>query len=324
MLVEQVATAAMAIACDTNPLVGEVPSKKVQLRRTRSGWEMLRAGEPYFIRGAGGDGSRELLARSGGNSIRTWGADDLQSKLDEAQRLGLMVAVGIWLGHERHGFDYGDAEQVARQYETVRETILRYKDHPAVLLWGLGNEMEGYGQGDNVTIWKVVNDLAVLAKRLDPDHPTMTVVAEIGGDRVANVHRLVPGHRHRRDQQLCGGGLAAATLPRGGRDKPYILTEFGPPGPWEIRQDRIGARPIEPSSSGKAFAYRRSYEKAVAAAPGLCLGSYAFLWGHKQEATATWFGMLLPDGDRLGAGGRPRRRSGRGSHRKTAARTSSL
>ena len=32
----------------------------------------------------------------------------------------------------------------------------------------------------------------------------------------------------------------------------------------------------------------------------LCLGSYAFTWGHKQEATATWFGLLLPDGDKLG------------------------
>lgn len=33
----------------------------------------------------------------------------------------------------------------------------------------------------------------------------------------------------------------------------------------------------------------------------LCLGSYAFTWGNKQDGTATWFGMLLPDGSRLGA-----------------------
>ena len=33
----------------------------------------------------------------------------------------------------------------------------------------------------------------------------------------------------------------------------------------------------------------------------LCLGTYAFKWGHKQEATPTWFGMFLPDGRRTPA-----------------------
>jgi hypothetical protein len=31
----------------------------------------------------------------------------------------------------------------------------------------------------------------------------------------------------------------------------------------------------------------------------LNLGSYAFTWGSKREATATWFGLLLPDGSKL-------------------------
>jgi hypothetical protein len=32
-----------------------------------------------------------------------------------------------------------------------------------------------------------------------------------------------------------------------------------------------------------------------------CLGSYAFIWGHKQEATATWFGLFLKSGERVNA-----------------------
>jgi hypothetical protein len=285
------------------PAPGAPPEEKpavVRVVKDENGWQLLRNGQPYFIKGAGGDGSRALLAQAGGNSIRTWGADKLESMLDEAQRHGLSVAVGIWLGHERHGFNYNDADQVAAQYENVRQVILRYKDHPAVLMWGLGNEMEGYEKGDNAAIWSALNNLASLVKKLDPNHPTMTTVAEIGGDRVKNIHRLCP------DIDViginCYGGIAS--LPeryrKEGGVKPYVLTEFGPPGVWETKRNSWGAVP-ELSSTAKAALYKEGYRQGIERAKGLCLGSYAFAWGNKQEATATWFGMLLPDGSRLGA-----------------------
>lgn len=272
----------------------------VALRKTDQGWQLSRNGAPYFIRGAGGEGSGELLARLGGNSIRTWGTDDLQRKLDNAEKHGLSIAVGHWLGHERHGFSYSDPVQVAQQKAKVREVVLRYKDHPAVLLWGLGNEMEGYGRGDNAAIWSAVNDLAVLVKELDPNHPTMTVVAEIGGDRIPSIHRLCPAIDIVGINSYGGAASVAQRYRDAGGTKPYILTEFGPPGFWEVAKTPWGAA-LEPSSTEKALSYRRAYQKAVVDAKGLCLGSYAFLFGHKQEGSATWFGMLLPDGSKLGA-----------------------
>src|SRR5205085_5682614 len=55
-------------------------------------------------------------------------------------------------------------------------------------------------------------------------------------------------------------------------------------------------------STEKADFYRKTYESSVLDEKNkLCLGSYAFVWGWKQEATATWFGMLLPDGSRTAA-----------------------
>ena len=86
----------------------------------------------------------------------------------------------------------------------------------------------------------------------------------------------------------------------GGATKPYVLTEFGPPGVWEIPKNDWGA-PVEPTSTEKAAFYRRSYESGVIGAPGLALGSYVFTWGFKMEATPTWYGMFLPDGAPLGA-----------------------
>jgi hypothetical protein len=75
-----------------------------------------------------------------------------------------------------------------------------------------------------------------------------------------------------------------------------VITEFGPPGPWEVRKTSWGA-PVEPTSTEKAKIYLRNHSGAIAAESAQCLGSYAFLWGHKQEATATWFGMFLPSGE---------------------------
>lgn len=276
---------------------GQKTGAGVRVVKTGEEYRLLRNGKPFFIRGVGGREALDRLAAAGANSIRTWGADNLQPLLDEAQKRGLAVTVGIWLGHERHGFNYGDAARVAAQREQVKQTILRYKDHPAVLMWGLGNEMEG--KGDNPAIWTAVNDLARMAKELDPSHPTITVIAEMGGDKVRTLHRLCP------DIDVVGinSYAGAASLPeryrRQGGVKPYVLTEFGPPGSWEVGKKPWGAA-IEPSSTEKSAIYRRSYEKAVKDQP-LCLGSYAFLWGHKQEATATWFGMLLPDRSKLGA-----------------------
>jgi len=270
----------------------------VELKQTKDGWQLLRGGKPYFIRGAGGDAPLEQLAAAGANSLRTWGADDLDARLEEAHALGLSVTVGIWLGHERHGFDYNDEAQVAEQMARARQAVLRYKDHPAVLIWGIGNEMEGFESGDNPAIWKAVNDVAAMVKRLDPKHPTMTVTAEIGGARIERVNKVSAIDIHGINSY--GGALTLAERYRAGAGtKPIILTEFGPPGTWEVPKSPWGA-PYELTSTEKAAFYRRSYEKSVRGAPGLALGSYVFVWGYKVEGTATWYGMVLPDGSRLG------------------------
>jgi len=271
----------------------------VKIVEEKGAFHLTVNGAPFLIKGGGGDGSRKLLHDSGGNSFRTWGADDLKAQLDEAERLGLKVTVGIWLGHKEHGFDYNSADQVSAQYETAKKAILRYKDHPAVLMWGIGNEMEGYEKGDNAAIWSAVNNIAAMAKRLDPNHPTMTVVAEIGGDRVKSIHRLCPDIDVVGINSYGGGSSIPARYKAAGGTKPYVLTEYGPPGVWESGKNDFGATP-ELSSTAKAALYRKTWESAIAG-QNLCLGGYAFAWGYKQEATATWFGILLPDGSKLGA-----------------------
>ena len=275
-------------------------SSGVQLSGKAGRFELTRDGAPYPIRGGGGgENALASLANAGGNSVRLWGDDQLGDVLDRAHQLGLTVTAGIWLGQVRQGFDWSEASGLIQQREHLRAVVEKHKNHPALLIWALGNEMED-PEGKNGAVWSQINNLARLVKEIDPRHPTMTVVAELGGEKVRNFHALCPDVDILGINSYGGAASVAERYRKLGGTKPFILTEYGPNGIWETRKDAIGAYP-EPTSTEKAEAYRRAYRSTVLGSDGLCLGSYAFLWGQKQEVTATWFSMFLGDGTRLGA-----------------------
>ena len=272
----------------------------VRVVHTGARHQLLRNGQPYFIRGGGGnEQAMKSIAAAGGNSLRLWGDDHLGEALEAAQQAGVTITAGIWLGQVRQGFDWSNADSLAKQREHVRATVLKYKDHPALLVWALGNEMED-AQGRNEAVWTGINNLATLVHELDPHHPAMTVIAEVGGEKVKNLHRLCPAIDIVGINSYAGAVSVGERYKKFGGTKPYILTEYGPAGAWETAKDALGAYP-EATSTAKAGAYRAAYEKAVLHEPGVCLGSYAFLWGQKQEVTATWFSMFTGDGARLAA-----------------------
>ena len=294
-------TAASAALCPTS-------QASVEIQETSTGhYELIVDGQPYFANGVGGANNLPMLKKLGGNTFRTWGAEQLDERiegkllLDYAEELGLKVVAGIWIGHERHGFDYGSTRQKQEQRDHVRETVRKHKDHPALLAWGLGNEMEGpSADGSDIRIWKEMNELAKIVKEEDPNHPVMTVIAGIGGSKVANVIKYYPeidilGVNAYASAPGVGGGLVQQ-----GWNKPFMLTEFGPVGHWEVGHTSWGA-PIEPTSQEKAASYFVTHRRVVDEGEGKCLGTFAFLWGNKQETTATWYGMFLDTGERLGA-----------------------
>ncbi len=217
----------------------------------------------------------------------------------EKHKHGLSVAVGIWLGYERHGFDYADQTQIDAQYKMAIDAVEKFKNHPAVLVWGIGNEMENWKDGDNPDMWKHVEKIAAKIKQIDPSHPTMTVIAGIGKNKVPALHMMCPSI----DIVGINSYGEALEVPAGyrklGGTKTYIMTEFGPYGTWEVPKNNIESLD-EKTSTGKAATYLKTHQM-LKANTELCLGSYAFLWGNKQEGTVTWFGLLLPDGKKTAA-----------------------
>ncbi len=249
--------------------------------------------EPYYIRGGGGTVNLQQLKDAGGNTIRTWGIEHAQQILDEAQNLGLKVMLGYWIQHERHGFDYNDSVAVQNQFNQVKQAVLKYKDHPALLMWGIGNEYElAYS---NTAVWKAVNDIAKMVHELDPNHPTSTVTAGTSLEKLKFVKKELTAIDIYGINTYGDIETVQETLDSGTYNGPYMITEWGPNGHWESPKTPWGMS-IEQNSTEKATSYLDRYHKYIAANSNQCVGSFAFLWGQKQEYTHTWYGLFNEKG----------------------------
>lgn len=273
-------------------LAGTAQVIPVTVEQVDGQWTLLRDGKPYYIEGGGGQKYLDKLTEIGGNSIRTWGSEGAGEVLDEAHKRGLTVMLGLWVQHERHGFDYDDPVAVKKQLEGFRREVMKYKDHPALLLWGIGNEVDL--EYSNTKVWDAVQDIAAMVKELDPNHPTSTVTAGLDKSEVELINDKAP------DIDILGvntygelDGVRKNIRPYGW-DGPYMITEWGVNGHWESPNTEFGV-PIEQTSHEKAMSFKERYTY-IQDDRDYCIGSYAFLWGSKQETTSTWYGLFTLDG----------------------------
>lgn len=270
---------------------------KVELVEKDGKWQLLRGGEPYFIKGVGGQTELDRAVAYGANSVRTWGAHEAIAILDEAHEKGLTVLFGLWVGCERQGFDYDDAKAVEAQLARFTEIVREYKDHPAILMWGIGNETDLFYS--DFKVWNAINDIAKMVHEEDPNHPTMTVTAGLDVAEVQLIKERAPHidvYGINTYGELIGVDKAIRAY---GWEGPYVITEWGPDGHWEVPNTKWGV-PIEQTSTEKAAKYKERYEKGILRDPEMCIGSYVFLWGQKQETTPTWYGLFLEDGTETG------------------------
>lgn len=303
---------AVRIHADDTPAKPDTPPMPaVQLAANPQGlWRFVIDGAEFPLHGAGGaeaEGLLERLREAGGTCVRTWGAETLdrtfadgETFLDRAHRLGLMVLAGIWVEHERHGFDYSDTSAVEAQRERTRSVIRRHRHHPAILAWSIGNEMEGPSSatGSEPALREVEN-LVRIAKEEDPSRPVMTIIAFHPG-KIRNIMNLCPSIDLLGLNSYGGASGIGPALEAAGWTKPFAVTEFGVPGFWEVPTTAWGA-PLEPDSQAKARTYYATQVLVTRQQTGheRCVGTFAFLWGWKQERTATWFGMFLPTLEKL-------------------------
>jgi len=272
---------------------------RAEIKKEGDKFQLYVGGEPFYIKGAGLEfGDIPALARNGGNSFRTWrtnnGERSGKEVLDEAYENGLYVTMGLDVERERHGFNYDNKAAVAVQFEKIKAEVLEFKDHPALIIWAIGNELNL--RATNPKVWDAVNDLSKMIHEVDPNHLTTTTLAGISKELVDEIKLRAP------DLDLLSIQMYAdiVNLPKyikeTGWEGPYIVTEWGATGHWEVETTEWGA-PIENNSTVKAEFYLERYKTAIEPYKDQCLGSYVFLWGQKQERTPTWYGIFMENGN---------------------------
>ena len=263
----------------------------VSVKKGNTGWQLLVNGHPFYVKGVVGDSYLEKVKEFGGNSIR---AGFKKEQLDEALSFGLKALVDLPARAERDGMNYNDTSEIRKQTKSIISIVRKTMGHRAVLIWAIGNELDYIPPFEpfNPGVWDGVNDAAKAIHKIDPNHPVMTVIGTSMMKKVADIIKRCP------EIDLLGintyGDIYTLpdTLNKYGWEKPYIITEWGPDGYWEVPKTPWGA-PNEQTGLEKYYCYEKKYINAMNPNNTQCLGSYVFYWsGFKQETTHTWFCMF--------------------------------
>ncbi|WP_199034433.1 discoidin domain-containing protein [Glycomyces salinus] len=289
---------------------------EVEVTGGQGDWQLTVDGEPFTVKGlTWGPPASEAeqhmpdLDSMGVNTVRTWGTDaSTLPLLDAAADHDIKVMLGFWLlpgGGPGSGgcIDYtGDDDYKTGTLNDIVSWVETYRDHPAVLMWNVGNEsvlglQNCYGgaelEAQRNAYTSFVNDVAVAIHGVDADHPVTSTDAWTGAWPYyqANAPDLDLLAVNAYDD-VCG--VEQAWI-EGGYDLPYVITETGPSGEWEVPDDANGV-PDEPTDLEKAEGYTRAWE-CITGHEGVALGATMFHYGTEGDFGGVWFN-LTPGGNK--------------------------
>ncbi|MFG2684089.1 discoidin domain-containing protein [Streptomyces sp. NPDC048392] len=288
----------------------------VKVTGGQGNWQLTVDGSPYTVKGltwgpSPADADRYLpdLESMGVNTIRTWGTDaSSRPLLDSAAAHGVRVVAGFWLqpgGGPGSGgcVDYRtDTAYKDRMLTEFPRWVQEYKDHPGVLMWNVGNEsvlgLQNCYSGDELERQRdayttFVNDVAKKIHAVDPNHPVTSTDAWVGA--WPYYQKNTPDldlYAVNSYDAVCD---VRAAWEQGGYTKPYIVTESGPAGEWEVPDDANGV-PKEPTDRAKAQGYTDAWN-CVTGHRGVALGATLFHYGTEYDFGGIWFN-LLPAGQK--------------------------
>ena len=120
----------------------------------------------------------QLMQEAGINTIRVYAPIDDLAILDQINAADIKLIMGF--GYNQEGqFDIASG--------TILDYIKKYKHHPAILFWELGNEYNYHSEwfeGDITNWYNALNTTAQKIKAIDQNHPVATAHGEIPTEEV--------------------------------------------------------------------------------------------------------------------------------------------
>lgn len=289
------------------PLCAGLAMAEVQVQQTKdSNWHLLVDGQSFWIKGVGcnkavgekGEDFLRMAKELGANSVRTWGHAP-RSYLDQAEAYGLKVDLGVWLNPIRAGMSesYRDPAYCKKERESTMAYIREMKDHPALLLWNIGNEVFTFTEDaeERQAFGTFLEGIIQEIHREDPKHPV--IYAAAGTKDLEALQQWIPSLDIVGANTYGGFSSFLGWMRTHAYDKPVIATEFGPQGPWDTRKDKNGV-PFDPPDQMKASETQALWRQ-IEAARGKTLGGYAFVLGEQtNQNSLTWWNMNFGDNRR--------------------------
>jgi len=312
----------LLMACENNDFNFPIPTPsdalvpfKVELVKTNGQWQILRAGKELYINGAAANNFYSRVADFKGNAIRTYSVNDNSAGiLNTANHRGLVVCQGLYIQPAANAFDYNDSTQVQAQRNNLLEQVKAYKNYPALIMWSIGNESESSLAQDSpeyISLWTEIGLIAKMIKLEDPNHLVSTTLASSLVAHVSNLKKYAPDI-----DMLCVNSYypqvegIVTNLQTAGWEKPFIISECGPRGTWNMSPEPTRKLPwgspealVEETSTEKAAIYKTIVsESVIARKANGCLGSFAFLWGYQTHGEVlNWYGLFHKNGYSYGA-----------------------
>lgn len=277
---------------------------QVTIEKKDSIWQLEVNGKPFPVKGVTFGHENDTanynryfkdLQKLGVNTLRTWATGEhTKAFLDAAAKHNIKVMVGIWMRHGRPGmedddsFNYlKDTQGMETMYQQAMNVVEMYKNHPAVLVWGVGNEvyLNMATDAEKEAYSKFLERVCSNIKKIDSKHPISSTEAWTFG--LDWWEKYVPSiDIYGLNSYGAGANLLQEELQKRNIDKPYVITEFNVTGEWDIQNDSNGVK-IEPSDEEKYNTIVNGYDNWIKN-KSQCLGVYIFHYANGNDFGTPW------------------------------------